>query len=453
MKIGPKLGSKVLHRPRLTLPVTPETPESARPCRKKALLIGINYSTAESALNTNCVELEGPHKDALGMRDLLIDIFGYKEEDVVVMVDMEGVDQRRKPTRRNMIRELRTLVRGAQPGDHFVFLYSGHSDQIPCREHTEDDGFDEVLLPMDSDGVSKNQLIVDNDLRKWLVDPLPPGAQLMAILDACHSGTLLDLDHYDCNKVYFPWVSLGSRDAKTLHIDVVRKLDTFAPVLQQRTAPAALLDSLSTLTSPRSLRSPLSRLSPSSKSASKSVRPSRSLHHRPQKRSEQDQNSDVRHGSALLRRRTTMSVSMAAWAVEKTKGAAADVLKQIVPAAICMSPVSLRKCDGECSVGAVMGVPRVISLAACGDSQITWEHKKWQSMTQDFIQELRDNPRPRLHDLVTKLGHSRYGVSQQLHGAAKKQWKAIKEGKPQSILLDRVNFQDVQIGSQEKLVS
>lgn len=92
---------------------------------------------------------------------------------------------------------------------------SGHSDQIPCRDHTEDDGFDEgmlclayrpesgsrswstVLLPMDFDGKGKTRLIIDNvstfrpgnaedhswlwkqDLRKLLVDPLPPGAQLM----------------------------------------------------------------------------------------------------------------------------------------------------------------------------------------------------------------------------------------------------------------------------------
>ena len=36
------------------------------------MLIGINYSSDESSPNTNCVELEGPHKDARGMRDLLI---------------------------------------------------------------------------------------------------------------------------------------------------------------------------------------------------------------------------------------------------------------------------------------------------------------------------------------------------------------------------------------------
>ena len=65
-----KIGPKVLHR--LTLPVTPETPLPTRPCKRKALLIGINYSSVESAPNAGWVELEGPHRDALGMRDLLM---------------------------------------------------------------------------------------------------------------------------------------------------------------------------------------------------------------------------------------------------------------------------------------------------------------------------------------------------------------------------------------------
>ena len=38
-----------------------------------------------------------------------------------------------------------------------------------------------------------------------MVDPLPVGVSLTAIFDSCHSGTLLDLDHYKCNNVAFPW--------------------------------------------------------------------------------------------------------------------------------------------------------------------------------------------------------------------------------------------------------
>ena len=49
--------------------------------------------------------------------------------------------------------------------------------------------------------------------------------------------------------------------------------------------------------------------------------------------------------------------------------------------------------------------------------------------------------------------YKRYKISRLLHRAAKKQREAIKEGAQPLYLLEGVNFQDVQLGSQEKLVS
>lgn len=73
------------------------------------------------------------------------------------------------------------------------------------------------------------------ELKEILVDPLPVGCTLLvrgslfrvcfripiccilqAILDTCHSGTLLDLPHYHCNDVYVPWQSKGERRTMTL---------------------------------------------------------------------------------------------------------------------------------------------------------------------------------------------------------------------------------------------
>ena len=34
-----------------------------------------------------------------------------------------------------------------------------------------------------------------------MVNPLPTGVSLNAIFDSCHSGTLLDLNHYECYTV------------------------------------------------------------------------------------------------------------------------------------------------------------------------------------------------------------------------------------------------------------
>ena len=44
---------------------------------------------------------------------------------------------------------MKWLVYNAQPGDSLVFQYAGHGDQIPDEDKDEDDGLDEVILPMD----------------------------------------------------------------------------------------------------------------------------------------------------------------------------------------------------------------------------------------------------------------------------------------------------------------
>ena len=36
---------------------------------------------------------------------------------------------------------------------------------------------------------------MDDDLNRLLVNPLPPGVRLHAIIDACHSGSVLDLEY------------------------------------------------------------------------------------------------------------------------------------------------------------------------------------------------------------------------------------------------------------------
>ena len=58
------------------------------------------------------------------------------------------------------------------------------------------------------------------ELRRILVDPLPVESSLTAIFDSCHSGTLLDLDHYLCNNVWFPFMSRGERQPRTLWMAV-----------------------------------------------------------------------------------------------------------------------------------------------------------------------------------------------------------------------------------------
>ncbi|KAA1466996.1 hypothetical protein DENSPDRAFT_64624 [Dentipellis sp. KUC8613] len=94
----------------------------------------------------------------------------------------------------NILKAIQTFVHGAQPEDVFVFHYTGHSRQEKAKvDPNEDDGLDEFIVGCD------HKALRDDLVHQHVVDPLPRGCRLTAILDACHSGTLLDLDHYHCH--------------------------------------------------------------------------------------------------------------------------------------------------------------------------------------------------------------------------------------------------------------
>lgn len=97
------------------------------------------------------------------------------------------------PTRRNILQAFKWLMEDLKSGDSLVFYFSGHGLRQPDFCEDELDGFDETICPLD---FRTNGMISDNDINDILVKPLLPGVTLHAIVDACHSGTVLDL----------PWV-------------------------------------------------------------------------------------------------------------------------------------------------------------------------------------------------------------------------------------------------------
>jgi metacaspase-1 len=82
------------------------------------------------------------------------------------------------------------LVQGCLAGDSLVLHYSGHGGQQKDENGDEVDGFDETILPLDFE---QEGVILDDEINEIIVRPLPRGVKLHAIVDACHSGTVLDL--------------------------------------------------------------------------------------------------------------------------------------------------------------------------------------------------------------------------------------------------------------------
>jgi hypothetical protein len=99
-------------------------------------------------------------------------------------------DPARRPTRANISAGIAWLTAGLRAGDSLFFSFSGHGAQVRDGSGLEADGLNETLLPLDHRSAGQ---IVDDELNARLVNPLPRGAKLHAVIDACHSGSVLDL--------------------------------------------------------------------------------------------------------------------------------------------------------------------------------------------------------------------------------------------------------------------
>jgi len=117
--------------------------------------------------------------------------FGYAREDMVILTD-DQQNAMSQPTKQNIIRAMHWLVKDAKPNDSLFFHYSGHGGQTPDLDGDEDDGYDEVIYPVDFRVVGH---IVDDEMHRIMVQSLQPGVRLTAIFDSCHSGSALDLPY------------------------------------------------------------------------------------------------------------------------------------------------------------------------------------------------------------------------------------------------------------------
>ncbi|OJT07983.1 Metacaspase-1 [Trametes pubescens] len=414
---------------------------------KKALLIGINYTNAPP--HPEYTPLCHARDDTKEFADLLIAKYGYRRENIVMLLDEEEGDIHYAPTRDNILREIRKLVYGARSGDSFMFYYSGHSGQVESPNTEEDDGMDEYLVPVDhwqysEEAAMKKRMILDNKLRKLLVDTLPNDANLTAIFDSCHSGTLLDLDHYLCNNVYFPWSSPGFRNQKTMWRQVRRKNGYH----MSQVGVKVITKKLPSSSGAGRQQSPLSR-----KTSASSVR----MYQR--KRVSQDEvlvmNTsvgifDTDDGKArqfsicsrskTVKRRPSSMLSQLLDGCESQlsldiKEQSPGTINEDYDAPICASPTDMRVCNGWCDKSQKPSDPKprgpnVVSISACGDSQMTWDSKK-HSFTHSLIEMLKLQPHQPLGQLIQSLTYQLHDHSRRLHTWSKKRrdsWKQRSKG-------------------------
>lgn len=178
----------------------PDQNEQFRPTgRRKAVLIGINYVDMPSVGLSGCV------RDVEYLHYLLKTKFAFAEfvllTDEQISVQSSPNVRKGYPTHRNIMQAILQLVQGSEPGDSLFLSFSGHGMQVPDKNGDEPDGYDEALVPAD---FVYSGVVIDDDLA-YLVQKVCKGARLTALIDACHSGSAMDLPYeYAARPHVFP---------------------------------------------------------------------------------------------------------------------------------------------------------------------------------------------------------------------------------------------------------
>lgn len=150
---------------------------------RRAVMIGINY------VGDSPGELSGCWNDVLNMKKYIMDVHGFEEENIVILMD-DG--ENTEPTMENIIDAYKTVVSQAEEGDAIFLHYSGHGTKLRDNNGDEDDGYDEALVPRD---YTTAGMIRDDDLYDILVKPLSDGVHMVSLMDCCHSGSIMDLPY------------------------------------------------------------------------------------------------------------------------------------------------------------------------------------------------------------------------------------------------------------------
>lgn len=148
----------------------------------RGLFIGINYTGTSSAL-AGCIN------DVRNMISFYKSNFGLKDKDIKLLVDS---DKKNLPTKKNILDGIKWLLKDLKDGEQIIFHYSGHGSYVRDNSGDEIDKRDECLVPLD---YIRSGFITDDDLYLLLVKKVAEKCKLFSVLDACHSGTGMDLKY------------------------------------------------------------------------------------------------------------------------------------------------------------------------------------------------------------------------------------------------------------------
>jgi hypothetical protein len=152
------------------------TPTPGRtPASKRALLVGINQFPTLSPNDT----LRGCVNDAVDIRALLTQFYGFNPEEIRILCDAEATTQ-------GLRDGLGWLLSDYAGSDVRLFHISTHGTQVADQNMDEYEGKDETIVTYDH---SWARPFRDDHLYD-IFDKVPQGVNFTFIADCCHSGTI-----------------------------------------------------------------------------------------------------------------------------------------------------------------------------------------------------------------------------------------------------------------------
>ena len=173
---------------------TPKKVSFAR--NKKALLVGINYTGTQN-------ELFGCINDVNSVKER-INNEGFTTINTLTDLTVKT------PTRVNILDEFKKLLVYSEPGDLLFFLYSGHGSYILDKNGDEKDGYDELLVSCDLQGIT------DDELKILILQYLKKDVTLFAMFDSCFSGTILDLKYQFLDSLNYDKYTENGKNIETI---------------------------------------------------------------------------------------------------------------------------------------------------------------------------------------------------------------------------------------------
>ena len=154
--------------------------EGAAGSRKVAFIVGVGEYKAKPGGKS--MDLKGPPKDALRIREVLVERYGFPASNVCLLRDSEA-------TRAQFIRGWREHLGRVSSGDTVVYYFAGHGSQTTDFDTgDETDGMDETILLHDSRHGEVPDLL-DDELNTLIGEVYRKTENITILVDACNSGT------------------------------------------------------------------------------------------------------------------------------------------------------------------------------------------------------------------------------------------------------------------------